>query len=262
MIWVLGGAHVTDAPAVWTDEYRVRAYEVGADGRATLPAVCNWLQETAGNHATALGWAVDSLQAQGRTWMLVRLHLRLGELPGWRDEVRVTTWPAGVHRLFALREFRIDGGDGRELGIATTGWVLLDLAAHRPVRALAEVEAIARNAPGRVLDDPFGRLPETENPDSETAVEVRFADLDMNHHANNVSVISWALEALPEEVVLGAACTELEVDFRSEARHGEAIGVRAQREPGRALAFRHTLVRAGDAREIARARSAWAADPR
>ncbi len=251
---------MTDAPAVWTDSYRVRAYEVGADGRATLPAVCNWLQETAGNHATALGWAVDALQAQGRTWVLSRLHLRLAELPRWRDEVRITTWPAGVHRLFALREFRVSDGDGREIGVATTGWLLLDLATHRPVRALAEVEAIARNAPGRVLDDPFDRLPEAESPRAEKAVEVRFADLDMNHHANNVSVIAWALEALPEDVALGAVCAELEVDFRAEALHGETIRVRAQREPDAPATFRHTLERAGDGREIARARSVWTHD--
>ncbi len=257
MIWCPGGAKVIDGPAVWTDSSRVRAYEVGADGRATLPAVCNWLQETAGNHATALGWAVDTLQAQGRTWVLSRLHLRLAELPRWRDEVRVTTWPAGVHRVFALREFRIESGDGRELGVATTGWLLLDLATHRPLRSLAEVEAIARNAPGRVLDDSFDRLPEAESPDSETAVEVRFADLDMNHHANNVSVIAWALEALPEEIVLGATFGALEIEFRAEAHHGDTIGVRAQREPDAPATFRHTLVRAGDGREIARARSVW-----
>ncbi len=242
---------------VWTDAYRVRAYEVGGDGRATLPSVCNWLQETAGNHATALGWAVDALQAQGRTWVLSRFHLRLDERPRWRDEVRVTTWPAGVQRLFALREFTLADGEGRRIGIATTGWLLLDLATRRPVRSLAEVEAIARRAPGRVLDDPFDKLPEA-GPDAETALEVRFADLDMNHHANNVSVITWALEALPAEVALGAGGVELEVDFRAEARHGETILARARRDDAAPVTFHHALVRAGDGREIARARSVWA----
>ncbi len=252
---------MSEAPSVWTDSYRVRSYEVGARGRASVPQVCNWLQETAGNHATALGWAVDALQAQGRTWVLARLHLRLAGLPGWRDDVRVTTWPAGVQRLYALREFRVEDAGGAELGIATTGWVLLDLATRRPVRSLEAVEAIARHAPGRVLDDPFGRLPEVEAPTSEAIVEVRLADLDMNDHANNVSVISWALEALPGPVVSGASLSELEVEFRAEARRGDRIAVEVQREAGEAPAFRHRLVRVGDQREIARARSVWTTDP-
>ena len=109
-----------------------------------------------------------------------------------------------------------------------------------------------------VLDDEFPKLPGVERPEFERAVEVRFADLDINDHANNVSVISWALEALPDELALGGLLAELEVEFRAESRHGERIAVRVEREPGDAAAFRHTLVREGDGREIARARSVWA----
>jgi hypothetical protein len=73
-----------------------------------------------------------------------------------------------------------------------------------------------------------------------------------------VSVIAWSLEALPDEFALGGRLAELEVEFRAESRHGERIAVLVQREPGEAPAFRHTLVREGDGREIARVRSVWA----
>ena len=92
---------MNQAPPVWTESFRVRAYEVDVTGRASVPALANWLQETAGNHATALGWAVNALQAKGRTWVLARLHLCLGHAPAWREDVRVTTWPSGVLRLYA-----------------------------------------------------------------------------------------------------------------------------------------------------------------
>lgn len=245
------------APAVWSENFRVRAYEVDATAKASVSAVANWLQEVAGNHATALGWAMDALQAQGRTWVLARLHLRLGRLPAWREDVRVSTWPAGVHRLFALREFRIEEQSGRELGVATTGWLLLDLTTRRPVRSLEEVEAFARNAPGRVLADPFDRLPEVESPESERTVGVRFSDLDMNRHANNVSVIGWALDALPDEVVLGSSPAELEIEFRAEAVRGDHIIVQVQRTSGEPATFLHRLLRESDGREIARARTVW-----
>jgi medium-chain acyl-[acyl-carrier-protein] hydrolase len=248
---------VEEAPAVWSESFRVRAYEVDASGRVSLPAVCNWLQETAGNHASALGWGVDDLQRQGLTWVLSRFHLQLERRPGWREEVTVATWPAGVRRLFALREFRISSDAGPELGIATTAWLLVNLSSLRPVRLPVALEEIARDAPERVLDDAFARLPELANAEFEVAIDVRFADLDMNRHANNVSLIAAALEPLPETVVLGRFLAELEVEFRSEALQGDRLLAQAQGEGGEGWRFLHRLVREGDGREIARARTLW-----
>ncbi len=248
---------MADTRLVWTDSYTVRAHEVASRERASATAVCNWLQETAGNHATHLGWGIEGLMGRGMTWVLARLHLVLDRPPAWREPVEVTTWPAGARRLFALREFRLAGADG-ELGRATTGWIVIDVATRRPMRPPEDVEAMGRLTPPRVLDDDFGKLPEVAAAEVERAVEVRYADLDMNGHANNVAVIAWSLEALPAEVALGCALCELEVEFRAEALHGDRIVVRAERERGGALAFRHALVRAGDGREIARVRSAWA----
>jgi len=249
---------VTDVQVVWTDSFTVRAHEVGKHGHASTAAVCNWLQETAGNHATHLGWGIEGLMGQGMTWVLYRLHLVLGRTPLWREQVKVTTWPAGAQRLFALREFELHTDGDSPFGCATTGWVVLNVLTRRPVRPPEDVEAMGRRTPPRVLDDAFAKLPEVERPELERTVEVRFADLDMNDHANNVSVIAWSLEALPDEFALGGRLAELEVEFRAESRHGERIAVLVQREPGEAPAFRHTLVREGDGREIARVRSVWA----
>jgi medium-chain acyl-[acyl-carrier-protein] hydrolase len=248
---------VDQAPPVWTESFRVRAYEVDATARASVPAVANWLQETAGNHATALGWAVDALQAQGRTWVLARLHLCLGGAPSWREDVHVTTWPSGVHRLYALREFRLTGSGDRELGVATTGWLLLDLAGRRPVRLPDALEEVAHRTPERVLADPFAKLPEPEGAGTVKTFEVRLSELDMNRHANNVSVIAWALEALPEEVVLSASLAELEIEFRAEALLGNLVHSHAHRVAEGSAAFLHRLVRESDGREIARARTLW-----
>jgi medium-chain acyl-[acyl-carrier-protein] hydrolase len=248
---------VDEVPAVWSENFRVRAYEVDARGRASVPAVCNWLQETAGNHASALGWGVDDLQREGLTWVLSRFHLQLERRPGWREEVTVATWPAGVQRLFALREFRISSEAGPELGVATTAWLLVNLSSLRPVRLPVALEEIARDAPERVLDDAFAKLPALANAEFEVAIDVRFADLDMNRHANNVSVIGWALEALPEEVVLRVSLAELEIEFRTEAVHYDCIVAQVQGIAADPLAFLHRLVRESDGREIARARTLW-----
>jgi medium-chain acyl-[acyl-carrier-protein] hydrolase len=246
-----------EQPSVWTEGFRVRAYEVDARGRASVPAIANWMQEAAGNHATALGWAVDELHRKGLTWVLSRLHLRLHHQPAWREEVQVSTWPTGAQRLFALRDFRLTGAQARELGIATTGWLLLDLAGRRPTRPPEAVAELGRTSPARAITDPFEKLPELSGADVEEALVVRFADLDMNRHANNVSVIGWALEAVPGEVLWGSSLAELEIEFRAEALYGDRITSQVQEAPGEPLAFLHRLVREADGREIARARTVW-----
>ncbi len=242
---------------VWSETFRVRAYEVDATGRASVPALCNWLQESAGNHATSLGWGVEGLHARGLTWVLSRLHLRLAGRPGWRDDVVVSTWPAGVQRLYALREFRVAGPAGAELAVATTAWLLVSVSSLRPTRLPEELEEIARGTPGRALDDPFDKLPELSHPEFEVALDVRGADLDMNRHANNVSLIAAALEPLPESVGGGRLLAELEIEFRAEALHADRLRSQAQCVDGGEWRYLHRLAQERDGREIVRARSWW-----
>ncbi|HLE60096.1 MAG TPA: acyl-ACP thioesterase domain-containing protein [Thermoanaerobaculaceae bacterium] len=245
------------APPEWTESFRVRAYEVDVSGRASVATVCNWLQETAGNHVTALGWAVDDLAPRGLTWVLSRLHLRLHRLPGWRDDVRIVTWHAGVLRLYGVREFRLTEAQGRELGTATSAWLLIDLESRRPTRPLEALPVLDHRAAARILVDPFDKIPGPAGAERETVLVARLADLDMNRHANNVSVIGWALDALPDEVVLGSSPAELEIEFRAEAVRGDHIIVQVQRISGEPATFLHRLLRESDGREIARARTLW-----
>jgi medium-chain acyl-[acyl-carrier-protein] hydrolase len=247
-----------NGPIVWQERFRVRANEVDAGGRASVVAVCNWLQEVAGNHATSLGWAVDQLAAQGLTWVLARLHLRLQSRPAWRDEITVTTWPCGAQRLFALRDYRICGQDGGELGVGTSGWLLLNLASRRPARPSPEIVEAGSRAPGRSLASSFAALPELTTVDSEQRFAVRFADLDINQHANNVSFVAWLLEALGADD-LRAELAELEVDYRAEARYGDEMLSQIKRVESVPATFLHRLLRAEDGRELARARTVWRA---
>ena len=45
--------------------FRVRSYECGKDGFATLPTVCNYLQEAASMHAEELGFSKNDFAAAG-----------------------------------------------------------------------------------------------------------------------------------------------------------------------------------------------------
>ncbi|MEM6785256.1 MAG: acyl-ACP thioesterase domain-containing protein [Bacteroidota bacterium] len=65
------------------EPFRVRAYEAGVDGRASVLTLCDYLQEAAGNHALARGFArlalADGAEASG-VWVLRRLRLEAESL--------------------------------------------------------------------------------------------------------------------------------------------------------------------------------------
>ena len=239
----------------WRERYQVRAYEVGPRGVVGPWSVCNWLQETAGRHVVRLGWAIPQLAARGQTWVLARLRLELSGELRHGDEAVVTTWTAGASRVYAVREFRVENGRGEAVALATSGWLLVDLASRRPLRPPAEIAALGAGAP-RAVTDSFVKLPEAAEAEWSHRVEVGHSTLDVNGHANNVAIVAWLLDALPESATVGRRLRSLEVEFRAEARCGDALIAEAGR-PESGGRFAHALRSADGQRELARAVSAW-----
>ena len=233
---------------VWKESFRVRASEMGPDMRLRLPALFDLFQEAAGNNAAALGWGSDVLLARGQTWILSRLTLRLAALPAWREEIAIETWPAGVHRLWALREFRVAAADGAELARATSGWILLDVAKKRPMRQSPDVTEAAKTSPSRLIEDAFEPLdaPEEEASVPGTPFTVTRYDLDLNTHANNVTILRALLTALP---VAAAPPLTFEADFRGEAFEGDVLSSRVQET---STETRVLLIKESDRKEVAR----------
>ncbi len=237
-----------------TERYPIRSYEIDAQARLTIPALCNYLQESAGLHARELGASVDQLRQQGMTWFLWRLHLRISELPAWGETVAIDTWPAELGKPFAIRDFRIHHGE-REIGVATSAWLLMDLVKERPIRRFPEwLRDLHPDPPHRALEDRFRRLPEDGTNDFARDVLPRRGDLDLNGHLNHVAAIAGLLEAVPGEIAGPSRLEVLEVEFRGEGRHGDPLEAHCGRNDHR---LSHTLIRKTDGKEIARARSRW-----
>jgi acyl-ACP thioesterase len=238
--------------------FTVHTYEVDAFGQLAVPALTGFLGEAAGHHATALGVGLDVLMARGLTWVLVRQRIEVLRAPRLHEELEVETWPSGVDRLAALRDFRVRGMDGSELARAASQWYVLDLATRRP-RPPREVLDAARfriEVPHALAlgDHKLGAL---ERWDRERRFHVRYADIDRNLHVNNGSYLAWATEAMPREVWESSRLAALEVQYRAECTLGSAVLSRVlQAGDG---AYLHGIVREEDGKELARMATRWVA---
>jgi medium-chain acyl-[acyl-carrier-protein] hydrolase len=248
---------VDESGLVWTEPYRVRAYELDPAGQAAPVALCNYLQETAGAHADSLGWSVEQLLRRGLTWVLARLHVLVWRYPRWRESLAVTTWPSGALRAYALREFHITDEGGEEIGVATTAWLLVDARTRRPRRPPPELAAIGTRTPPRVIGDSFPRLDEGALVPEPRRFQIGHSDLDVNGHTNNAALVRCALDAVSTALLDANELGELELEFRAECVVGEVVETHVTTAPGDATVLNHRLVRATDRGEIALARSRW-----
>jgi medium-chain acyl-[acyl-carrier-protein] hydrolase len=194
--------------------------------KARLLAVLEEMMETAGRHAEKLGVGVRDLHAKGLTWVLARLHVKVGLVPEAGQAVHVATWPSGRHRLFAVREFRLADDAGSELLRATSAWALMNMETRRPSRLDPHLPVFSPH-PARMVEDGFSPLPLPERAESQAAFKAEAADIDLNNHVNNTVYMDWALSAVPDGERLQKPLS-LEAAFLGEARLGDEIICRSE----------------------------------
>lgn len=238
--------------------YSIRSYEVDAGGRMSVPSIFNLLQDAASSHALELGVAVSQLLAGNHTWALARILLRMSYYPVWRDTVKIFTWPSGIRGAFAFRDFDIRDESDRSIGCARSAWIVLNAESRRPVRPSVFADRLKPSESTPVTDDVLNKL---QQPGGGTCFEkrfnVRYSDLDINQHTNNVSYIEWLLESIPWVGEKGSELKTLEINFLGEALQGDQVIARCFSFHQNRTVSQHHIVREKDGHELIRARTRW-----
>jgi medium-chain acyl-[acyl-carrier-protein] hydrolase len=243
------------AMLVRREPFAVHSYEVDAFNVLAAPALAGYLQEVAGLQASEMGCGLDALMLRGMTWVLSRQRIEIARPIALADALDVATWPSGLDRLFALREFRVSRQDGATVAEASTDWLVMDLAKRRPVRPDRVLERRYQAAQDRVAP-PAAEMPSLDAADAEQRFKIRYQDIDRNLHVTSTTYLAWALESVPQDVWRSSRLASIETHFLAECTYGSRIlsrlGARGER------GFLHAIVREEDGKELARLTTRWA----
>jgi acyl-ACP thioesterase len=244
------------APEKARVSFEVHSFDADAFGLLAPAALAGYLQEAAGRSADSLGFGVLDLFRRGATWVLARERLVLDQPIRLGEVLEVETWPAGLDRLAALRDFVLRR-DGLEIGRALTTWFAIDLASRRPRRPAELLPAALHAQPPHVLPAAEPPLPALQAAEVERRFQVRFADIDLNEHVTNSSYVAWALEAIDEPTWRERRVAAFDVQFLAECRRDAYVRSRSAAQPDGARL--HELVREADGKALARVRTSWVA---
>ena len=216
---------------IWSEESTVRSYDVGSDGLLKPQTLFQFFQEAASNHATDLGAGYDVLQSQRLFWALSRVKTEILSLPVWGDTITLTTWPKGVDKIFAVRDFRMTDRAGATMVRGTSYWLLVDSDKMRPRRVDSLARSLPLNENEHALRESLGKIAIPGGLPKQYERKVMASDLDVNNHVNNTEYIRWIADALGPEGGALPSIRSLQVNYLEEARLGEVMVFSAGRDP-------------------------------
>ncbi len=202
----------------YIEKVKIFRHYTNYKGRLFVKALCDLFNDVAQTQTEQEGVDVETLNAAGATWMLRRLHIRLHKMPALNEEVFIETWPSGIDRLFALRDFRMVRENGEELVRATSEWMYIDLARRRPLR---QPEKVVRMSTGHAIPrvdlepilDEKGFVMTAEGG---RYFEATFDNIDFNGHVTQASYMQWLTNALPFDFLKEHVLTDVEVVYLHE----------------------------------------------
>ncbi len=244
----------------YVEKVKIYNHYTNYKGRLFIKTLCDLFNDVAEKQTEMLGVDVNTLNCQGMTWMLHRLHIQVFKMPHKEEEVWIETWPSGIDRLFALRDYRVLRPGGEVLLNATSEWMLIDLKRRRPLRQTAHViemstgHQIEKLELGHLLNEK--QLPESMKEFRQFTAT--FDNIDFNGHVTQASYMSWITNSLPFEFLKNHILTEVEIVYEHEIMPDSTVRAYydIQYEEERVVVC-HRLTDAGNIRVHGMAKTVW-----
>lgn len=187
-----------------------------------------FMQESATRQLEMLGPNLDTLQSQGRAFILSRISIDFPAPVYTFDAVRCTTWPCSTSRGACFdRHFEIFCGE-TPIARAASQWAFLDYRNQKLLRVedadvyFTRDDVVTPSLPLRF------RMPKDANLILVGEKTVRYSDIDTNRHLNNTHYCDLYCDYLPMD---GKRIAALSISFQKEAPLGETISVLRTEEP-------------------------------
>ena len=210
---------------IWSEEFPIYWYDTDQNGHLKMSAIANYLQESAWRHAQHLGFGYEDTQKRNEFWVIISLMIRMVGQPGWGERITVQTWPKGVDRLFAYRDFKIMDSNGAVVGAATSAWMILDQDTRRP-KNVDIVKPILHLATHQdVLEGNPPLLQPLKTIETTEPRKVLFTEVDQHGHVNNIRYIDWSLDAMPSDWHRSHRINTMVINYLSEVKTDDTMEI-------------------------------------
>lgn len=204
-------------------DFFVSSADVDFEEKLRLSSLTNYLIQIASQHAESLSWGAADLIKHNLVWVLSGFQIEIDQYPNWRDTITIESWPKGVNRLFYLRDYRILNSEGKEIGRASTNWLLIDVDRRRPKLLDADNDVFEQNLDKHAIKALVPMLKFEGEVDKTDKFTPRFSDIDLNNHLTTTRYVDWMFDTYTPGEVSSRRAKTLIVNFRKEVKFNELV---------------------------------------
>lgn len=199
-------------------EYALDIGHIDGRGIARPSAVIDFMQDLATRHAGEMGLSEKVMENNG-FWVLSRLKYRLNRPLHSYETVRLTTWPRQIKGASWYRDFTFEAEDG-VIGSAVTMWAIVNAETHRLLRP----KALGISFEDQIVGEPeMLKAIHAEHLQPCFDRVVRYSDIDVNHHLNNVKAVDILSDAFGLENDETRWVSQMQVNYLSETTCGTTL---------------------------------------
>jgi medium-chain acyl-[acyl-carrier-protein] hydrolase len=245
--------------SIWTEPFKVRSYHMDMKACATIMSIAGYLQEAAGNHADSMNFGFKDMKKSGLIWLLTRVKIIVHQYPGWGEEMEVSTWVVNAEKFFSRRDFEIRDKSGKLLASAISGWMLVNAKEKRP-HSVDHVKDSFVLMPDKIaVDGEIQKIEALDKTDTKSNYTVKYSDIDIVGHVNNIQYYSIILDSLPFDFRKDYHIKSFEINYLAEALPNDELEILTE-QLSENKEYKHEIKRISDHKAICRAIIQWGKD--
>lgn len=204
---------------MYTFNSRVRYSEIAEDGRISVNALIDYMQDCTNFQSEDLGVGLAWHKEHNLMWVLNSWQIIIKSYPKMGENITVGTQSYGYEKMLGFRNFLITDASGGVVAIANSNWVLMDLKKGRPMLVTPEIGDVYGHAEPLEMEYAPRKIKISGEGVPKDGFIVREYHLDTNHHVNNRQYVQMAMEFLDRT----AKVRELRVEYKKQAVLGDEI---------------------------------------
>lgn len=214
-------AHFT---SVLEKEWTINFTNCDPSGKLKYPDLGNLLQLTAAEHAEMGGISFTDMQAHQQAWVLSRMRIEIEKMPRWKETIVIKTWIISLENSRSIRAMEIYLNGKKIIGVESF-WAVFNTQSRRPENLALPHDHFEKYSNHRGTALPFTKIELPQESNLLATHQVKWSDLDIVNHVNNVKYLEWCLDAVSIQCSKSAGINTIEMNFLNELNLHDEVAI-------------------------------------